>query len=152
MGELAIAAQVLGTVISAVGSMQQGRAQQQAANYEASQLEQNAQQERAASQRQAMEQRRQGRLAQSRGLALAAASGAGASDPGVLDIMGDIDAEGEYRALTALYEGEERARGRQTQANLRRYEGKAAKRAGNMQAMSTVLSSGGKTLYDRFGE
>lgn len=64
----------------------------------------------AASQRQALEERRQADLVASRALAVAAASGAGVSDPTVVDIISRTKGEGHYRAAVALYEGEERSR------------------------------------------
>ena len=70
----------------------------------------------------ASEQRRQGRLLSSRALAVAAASGAGAGDPTVENIIGDIGAEGEFRALSEMFIGEERARGLEMEADLRIFE------------------------------
>lgn len=149
MSGLEVAMVAGSTILSAVGSAQQGRAQQRAANYQAAQYEQQAGQERASAQRAAIEEHRKATLAQSRALAVSAASGAGASDPTVMNIMGDLGSEGEYRALSALYEGEERARGLQMGAQAKRYEGATAKQAGNMRAASTILS-GGMSLYDKY--
>src|SRR3546814_19253939 len=99
--------------------------------------------------------RRRERLVQSNLIASAAASGAGASDPTILDLQGDIAAEGEYRALTALYQGEERARSMETQARLRPLEGAQVAKAGRsansgakIGAFAPVLSSAG-SLYGR---
>jgi hypothetical protein len=97
-----------------------------------------------------MEERRRARLAESRALAVAGASGAGASDPTVLDIMGGIAEEGEYRALNALYTGEDRARGMEGNAAARRFEADQARRAGRAEARSTLLG-GGYSLLQRFG-
>ena len=85
-------------------------------------------------------------------------SGAGAADPTVLKLAGDIAGEGEVRALTALYEGEERARSVESGAAIRRYEGEAAvragrarKRSGEFGAYGTLLSGFG-SLADKYGE
>jgi hypothetical protein len=151
---LLLATAIGGTLMQASAAKQEGREQQSLANYEAAQADTNAKQERASAQRAAIEQRRKARLVQSRQQAVAAASGAGVSDPTVVDIMGDTEAEGEYRALTELYQGEERARGLEDQAATRRYEGRLLKKAGNRRAiMGTIptLLDVGETLFSRYG-
>ena len=153
-----------GTVMSAAGQIQQGaateaRSKRQAdiAEFEARQLDRLAGREKAASQRTAKEERRQSELRESRALAVAAASGAGASDPTVVKILSDLAGEGSYRAALALYEGEERARLTRLQATGKRFEagelriaGKEAKRAGKLGALSTLFQ-GGAGLYGKYG-
>jgi hypothetical protein len=139
-----------GATIAAYSSVQQGKAANRAAQFEAGQMEHNAKEARAASQRDAMEQRRRAEVAQSRALAVAAASGAGALDPTVIELIGDIEAEGDLNARTALYAGEERGKGMEAQAGARRYEGAEMKRAANMKAFSTILSSAG-SFAGKFG-
>lgn len=161
---LSIALTVGSTILSAVGQMQQGRAEEANARAQAQQLEYvakqnevNAGQERAAAQRRSAEARRQTRLKSSRAQALVAAGGGSTLDPSVIDIMGDIAAEGIYQSDLEIYEGEIRARGEETSASLRRYEsemarsaGKQAKKAGYMAAATSVLK-GGSSLYDKYG-
>jgi hypothetical protein len=130
-----------GTAVGAYGQIQQGRAEAKAAGAEASQMEQRALSVRAASQRKAMEETRQGRLAESRAQALAAKSGSGG--PTVVDIVSDLAKEGAYRHAVALYEGESGARGLEYGAGIRRYQGKLARRAGYMGALSTALMGAG---------
>jgi hypothetical protein len=150
MAEMAMFMAAASTVMSAVSSQQQGAAADRAATFRAEQLEQAAGQERAGAQRAAMEQRRQGRLALSR---LQAIAGGGGLDPTVVTLAGRLAGEGEYRALSALYEGEERALGMEMQGEAARYEGRLARRAGNMRALSSVVSfagsSQGSALYDK---
>ena len=134
-----------GTGISAIGAIQSGKAQNATAQYQAAQLEAAGKAEQATSQREAEEQRRQARLMQSRARAVGAASGGGID----LELAGDIEAEGEYRALTALWEGTEAAKGRQAQAGAARFEGQAAKKAGYLKAGSTILG-GGASLYEKY--
>lgn len=155
MAELAIAMAVVGAVTTIAGSAQAANAQMRAgdqaaiagqyeqsafnarkaaADYEALQLEARAGEERAVSQRAAAEERRQARLVQSRLQARAAASGAGADDPTVMDLDAQLEGEGEYRALTAIYGGESRARNLETGAELRRYESGELARAGEFAA------------------
>lgn len=159
MAQFALPLLIAGTVMSASGSAQAGnaakaagQAQQVASNYEAQSAEQRAGQIRASSQREAQERRRESNLAASRAQAVGAASGS--VDP---RIEADIAGQGEFNALSALYEGEEAARGQETDAVLRRFEGDAAMRAGSVkkkayqtQAVTTLLSGGG-TLAQKYG-
>lgn len=154
LGEAFSALSIGGTVLSAVSGASSARAQGNAANaaaqYQARQMEQQAGQERASAQRKSIEERRRAQLASSRALALSAASGAGASDPTVIDIMGDLAGEGEYRALSAMYEGEEKARGSQMGATAKRYEGASAVAESRAKARNAILG-GGMSLLQRYG-
>lgn len=164
LATIAAVSGVAGLGLGVMGQMQagqaakaQGKAQQQATDYQAQQAVVQAGQERAAAQRRAIAQRRATDRVQSNLQARAAASGGGALDPSVIDISGDIAQEGEYRALSALYEGEDRARGLENSASLRRYEGSASRAAGNTaadiygtRALGTALS-GASTLFAKYG-
>lgn len=99
--------------------------------------------ERATSQRAAAEERRRARLMESRARAVAASSGAGASDPSVTNLMADLSAEGEYRALTRMYEGE-------TAAQSLELEGRERKRDTRGKSISTILS-GAATFASKYG-
>lgn len=130
-----------GTAVGAVGQIQQGRAEEKAAGVESEQLRRRASDVRGAAQRKALEEKRQSGLLQSRAEALASASGAGGTT--VANIVSDLAQEGAYRQAVALYEGESGARSLEFGANMRRYQGKLAKRAGYMGALSTALSAAG---------
>lgn len=123
----------------------QAEASQNAAIYQAKQMEANAGQERAMSQRKAIEEVRRKTLAQSTGLARAAAGG-GALDGSVVKIMGDLEEEGEYNKSVALYEGEERARDLESGGSINRYEGNEAYKAGKMQKKSSRISAASSLL------
>lgn len=138
------------TGLQMVGQIQQGKAANKAAQYQAKQLEVNAGQARASSQRVAQDRRRQAALLASRGQAVGASSG-GVLDPSTVNIISDIDAEGEYGALTALYQGEEVARGNIAQAGATRYGGKVAKKQGYYDAIGTGGSFFAKYGSDIFG-
>lgn len=140
-----------GKLVEGVGSIVSGNSQAKQLKSEAKQLERNAGLERATSQRQSIEERRQAELASSRALALAAASGGGADDPTVVNTIADIEGEGEYRALTALYNGDQSARGMEDEAAARRKEAKNIKRASIFKAVGSVLSAG-SSLMDRYGK
>lgn len=134
-----------GAAVSAAGAVQSGNAQDAAAQYQAAQLEAAGKAETAAAQRKAEEDRRQSRLMQSRARAVGAASGGGID----LDLAGDIAADGEYRALTSLWEGAEAAKGRSAQAAATMTEGKIRKKTGLLKAGSTILG-GGSSLYGKY--
>lgn len=138
------------SLLSAKGQMDQGAVAAQAAGVEASQMEAQAGQARATSQRAAIEERREARLAQSRLTALSAASGAGATDPTIVSLAQGIAEQGEYNALSRLFEGESQARSLETGASLTRGGGAAQKKAANIGA-TTTLAQGGMSLYDRYG-
>lgn len=167
-GWAAAAMTVVGTVMQASAQSQQadamraqGAANQQAADYTARSMEIQAGQERAVAQRKAIAQRRQEGLVQSRAQALAAASGAGASDPTIISNASLITREGELGALTSMYQGEQSAQNLETGATLKRYEG-ASGRAGSdamagatdTAAAGTVFSGLGRTasLYAKYGD
>jgi hypothetical protein len=113
---------------AAAAAAEKKRAQRIAAakEFEAQQLEQDAGQAIAASQRQRDEEHRTARLVASRALAVAAASGAGASDTTVVNLIARTKGEGAYRGAVALYEGEERSRRLLAAAGAKRYEGAVA--------------------------
>lgn len=138
----------------------EGRAIQAGKESEAQQMLVNAGQARATSQRKALGQKKQTSRIQSALQARAAASGGGALDPTVMDLVGDIAQEGDYRRRVALYEGDDATRTYQSAANLRRWEGEQAVRAGeikrrsaNMSAGATLLSGiGAATAFSKWGE
>lgn len=141
---------VAGAGVKAAGTLMEASSQAKSLKSEAAQLEAQAGLDRASSQRSASEQRRQARLVASRGQAVAAASGAGADDPTVLTLQSDIAGEGEYRALSALYEGETAAQTKEAQAKANRKAAKNVKRAGYIGAASSLLD-GGSSLFAKYG-
>ena len=138
-----------------------GARAQEAAEFQAVQLERKAGEERAIGSREISEQSKEGRLIKSRAKALGAASGAGGYE-GTLD---DIDAEAEYRMLTAFYNSETSARDLEVAASVSRREGadaarayeasaagsRARNRANMIQSAGGVLQSGA-SLYERYGQ
>jgi hypothetical protein len=143
MAQLAAPIAIGGSLLSAFGSLQDGRQQYAAAQYQADQLRKNAGQTEAAGQRDAENQTRQSALLQSRALAVAGASGAGAVDPTVLKLIAGIATEGDLAARTAMYNADEQARGMRNQAAATVFEGKQAKKASKVKALSTFLSGMG---------
>ena len=165
MSWVAIGVGAAGLLIGVAGNVQAGReAKKQGeriralGEFEAAQLEQNAGQQIAAAQRSGMEEERKFELMQSRAIALAAASGGGASDPTVVKIISDLAGEGSYRKSIALYQGEENARQMRLAAVARRMEGEAgfaggasAQRAYNISAVGGAVSGAGNYWARRYG-
>lgn len=142
-------------------SVAKAQAQQQALNadYVARQQEQAAGQEIAAAQRQAEQERHRAKLIASRAQAVAGASGAGVSDPAIVNLIADLQGEGAYRAAVAGYQGEERARSLRMGADASRTEGKIAiaggdarARAYEMQGYGAIVKGVGNvaSLYDKY--
>lgn len=136
------------TIFQTSGLLGQGVAANAAGKYQAAQLEQRAGQTRAAGQRDASEQRRRAQLVQS---ALQARAGGGGLDPTVVNLSKDIAAEGEYRALTSLYEAEDAARGDEMSAAGARMQGRRGRVAGGIGAVSTLFSPTAQTVYSKYG-
>lgn len=141
--------------------IQADQARQQAA-MEASALEREANDDRATAQRAAEEARRQSRLKQSRAIAMASASGAGAADPTVLDIVGGLQNEGDYNAASELYKGEDSATYKEWRADVARvtgenqarmtlYQGKVAKSASRINAVGS-LAKGAASMYGMYSQ
>lgn len=141
--------QVLGSLVSAKGTLEAGRAQENAARYQAAQLRQNAGQVEASSQRGAEDKIRQAKLMASRALAVAGASGAGVSDVTMQNLIAQITGEGKLASLTALYEGQTEAAGMRRQAAATEYEGASARVASRYKATSTLLE-GARGLSSMF--
>lgn len=143
-----------GISYSAVGARKKALSE-----FEAKQLEQEAESSQGIGMRGAQDEMLKSKIVNSLALARAAASGAGASDPTVLNVLAQTSGESAYRQALAMYEGESQARLDKMRASAARYEGDiaesdaaAASSGANMNALSTVLSGGAKTLslYDRF--
>jgi hypothetical protein len=122
----------------AVASLAEGVAKKNAAVGEANQMRLRANTVQAQSQHAAIEERRQADLVHSRARVVAASSGGSTSDATVVGILGDIDAEGEYRAMSQLWNGDEEALGLRYGADIKEREGQAALEAGMLGAASTV--------------
>lgn len=142
---------IFGTLTKGFGAYTAGQASQASAEFEAKQLMMNAGKAKAVSQRQAAEEVRQSELVQSRILAVAAASGAGASDPTVMRLIGKQAGEGAYRAALAIYKGDDQAQQLELAAQARRYEGKVAASQGVRAAIGAVVGVGAG-LYNSYGQ
>lgn len=119
---------LIGTGLSAAGTIAQGKAERDNQNFIAKQEEAKAKEEFAASQREADQSRREANLAQSRQQAIAASSGggAGAEAPTIVRLMSDTAGQGELNAASSMYGGQQRAAGLRDSAKARRRSGKAS--------------------------
>ena len=87
------------------------------------------------------ELQREKEIMHSRALALAAFQGGGVDDPGVVKILGDLNAEGEYRIMSRLWSGQNEAEGLVYRAEAAKREGSAVMTAGMIRAVSSVMSA-----------
>jgi hypothetical protein len=151
---------VAGQLTGAIGHVQYGMEAAQAAEFQAAQLRQNANNAVAAGQHRAEDVDRQAKILASNALAAAAAGGGGASDPGVVNIIAGVAAEGAYRKAVALYEGQDRARALNLDADTREYAGKKARSDSIVSGAASMFKAGttaiqgqarDASLYQRFG-
>lgn len=173
MGAAALPLMIAGTVLTAVGTYQQGQAAKKQAMFEADQLESSARQkeamaiaEQAVSQRKAAEARREGELVMSRAQALGAASGGSSLDESLVAIMQNLEKETDYRKRLSLYEGEAKAQDLKYSAEIDKWSagvsrqaGKAAAKTGTTMAIGSLLlgataagtSEAGKSFLAKYG-
>lgn len=138
-------------VMQMAGTIGQGNAARATADNQAAQLNQQAGQTRASAQREAENKRRQGEFASSRAQAVQAAAGGNPDSFTAVENEKNLVGQGEYGALTAMYNGEERARGMDYAATNKRLEGKAAHDAGVTSGISGFASSMGKAFMPTTG-
>lgn len=148
-----------GGFMGAMSHVMYGLQAQRAASYQSQQLRTEAGQDEASAERQSFLVGRQTQLVTSRALAVAAASGGGASDPTVVNMIARDAGQGAYQQAVALYQGQDRARLLMAQAAAKDYQGKEeaanSDLVGAGQAVGGVASilrsqARGASLYDRF--
>jgi hypothetical protein len=140
-----------GAGFSMASSLMQGMQTKAAEDFKAAQYRQAAGQEQAASQRSAYEIDKQAQRIASQALANAAASGGGASDPTVLNIMAQNAQEMAYRRQLALYQGDEKARALGLKASVSDMQGKQAMQKAWMGALGAGIE-GAASLKGKFGQ
>lgn len=99
-----------------------------------------SQRRQAAMTREVAEEKRKRDVMEARALTVAAASGAGVDVPGVINLIGDLNAEGWYRMLAAMYTGQTEAAGYQFRAEAARAEASAAKQAGIIGGITSAIT------------
>ena len=141
---------VAATGLGIYGQKKAGDEAEESGARTAAELKRQADARRAAGTREAAEEQRNAELAYSRALAVAAASGGGVSDPTVVKILADLQAEGDYRVLSRLYTAEDEAQGIQYRSEVALREGRARKKLSRFGMASTALS-GAATFAERYG-
>lgn len=139
MEAMAIILPMVAGTIGAAGTIMEGNEARAGSKFEAAQLKAQADQEIGLAGEKAAEKAREAKLANSRNLAVAAASGAGAADPTVLQIMGDVEAQGIHNSLTEMFKGQTRRADLLSEANARKFAGKNAQTAGYLGAAGTLV-------------
>lgn len=139
-----------GTAISVIGKVSSGYAQKGALDSSATQLQQEAGQSVASGIQGAIQDRRRATYVASNARAATAAAGLATTGTSAIANVGAIRGEGEYRALTSLYQGEDRASELNYRASGMRTAGSNAVTSGWISGMSSVLS-GGSSFYDKYG-
>ena len=134
MAAIAVAA------VASASSIHQGMQAEKLKEQEARGYIDAAHRRRAAASREVSEEARNRDFMYSRALAVAAASGTGTSGQGMVTLFGDLNAEGEYRILSRLWAGENEAEGLLYRAEIARNEGKAARSAGYINAVTSAVS------------
>lgn len=113
----------------------EGRQAKKAAEAEAKQIELAATARRAAGTQDAYDQKRIGEQVMSDAVAAMAAGGGGVSD----NIMAKIKTTTDYNVLSALFAGEQEAKGMDYAAKVKKFEGKMAKR---MATARSIINTG----------
>lgn len=147
------------TALSAAGSAKAGsdsaKAQKADAKFEERQLAVSQNNTMASGERAATEERKQAQLAQSRAIALASGSGAGVSDPTVTNILGKLAGEGEYNALSQLFNAQSESASAQNQINALKVgasaTANATRTAGLLRGIGTAGNGAGSFL-SKYGE
>jgi hypothetical protein len=147
MGATALLA---GTALSVGGKVAGGYAQKGALDSAAAQLEQEAGQSVASGIQGAIQDRRRATYVASNARARTAAGGLTTTGTSAIANVGQIRGQGEYNALTALYQGEDRAQELDYRATGMRRSGSNAVTSGWLSGISSVLS-GGTSFYDKYG-
>ena len=111
-------------------------------------MRQKSNEDAAAAERAQIEQERKTGLILSRARALGAASGTQASSPDLVTNEARIAQQGEYNALSSLYEGQAASRADQYQANIDLFRGQRAG-AAVLPAVGGTILSGISNFADR---
>ena len=139
MAAMAAALPYITAAASVASSIGQASAQEQVAKIEADQLRKQGIASQAESVQTAKFERKRAEQLQSRVKALAASSGSSISSPDIQNALSDIDEQGEYNALAALYTGKTASNSRMYAADVAIGRGKQAKSDGYTKSAGTIL-------------
>lgn len=132
---------LISTGLSAAGTLYGGLQAKAGAEAEARQLKARGDVEKAIGQRRAMQARREKDLTLSRIQAVAAASGGGALDPSITNLMQGVEQQGNYNSMLELYHGKTAGNKAYASAAGRRAEGRSAMTGSIIRATGGVASN-----------
>lgn len=136
-----------GGLLKAGGAVSSGNDAMAEAESVAAQLRYNAGQQRAAGQRSAIQEKKNTDVLLSKMLALGGASGGSMSDPTMLNLFAQAEAEGKLASQTQMYNANEAARGMEAEAAGALRSGAARKKASRIEAFGSLLSTAGTTKW-----
>lgn len=139
MAFMAAALPYISAGIGVASTIGQANAQDKIANIEADQLQKQSIADTASAVQDSKMERRRAEMLKSRVTALAAKSGSSGGD--VNQAISDIDQQGEYNSLAALYSGATSSNSKKYAAETARARGASQKSSGYMNAGSTILSA-----------
>ena len=137
-----------GLVTQVAGQQSAKKAGKAESAFAAAEQRAEAMQVRGIGQRAAAGERKRAALVSS---AIQARAGGGGLDPTVVGLEREVAAEGEYRALTALYNSEGDAKALEAAADAGMRTSRARSKAYNLQTAGTVLQGAG-TMYGRYSD
>ena len=129
-----------GSVMSAIGALQQGQAAKSASDYNATIATQNAAIARQNAADKARQSDRETYLRLGSIRANQGAAGGAAGEGSVLDVIGDVAAQSELERQQIIYSGELQARGFQNDASLETFSGESKQSSSYWKAGSELLS------------
>lgn len=140
LSEIGTVAGLAGSGLQAIGQMQQADYEAEVAKNQAEALRIRAGEETAAAQRRQIAEERKAGLISSRARALAASSGTDATSPTQVDLESDIAGQGQYNALSSLYEGLAESRASNYQADIELFKSRRIRSAVPLAVGGTLLS------------
>ena len=140
-----------GAAMGVMGAQSTAKASARDAQFQADQAMREGKRAEAEAQQSSLEQIRRGKIARSNALAQAGASGFETTSKDFEDIFADIEAETEFRSMSDLYAGSERARTLYTQAGISRQQGREALSQGATNSFG-VLAKTGTSLFDKYAD
>ena len=151
MAAIAAVLAVASTAMKMKGEADSSRATQGRMVQRKAELEANAQTVKAVAQQKGFEEDRKTKIIASRAQALAAFSGAGATDSTVSEVISDITGEGEYRRNVALYNGQEDARRLLLDARSTQQAADEERKASRTRQLTSLFDLG-SSAYSKFGK
>lgn len=139
-----------GVGVSAASTVAAGAESRKQAKYQQKVLDSQGEEAAAIAQRRANVERRRAEIQASRAKAVAAATGGATDDPGVVDTLNTLDAQGEYNALSQLYTGNTRRSSMRSRGNAAVKAGRGAYNQSILSATGTIID-GASTASELYG-